>query len=305
MPEAPYAVLLVAYGAPGSLDDVEPYLHDVRGGRPTPPELVEELKARYAAIGGTSPLLERTCEQATALRSALRDAIPVYVAMRHWHPFIRDVLARAAGEGVRRMVAIAMAPHFSRMSIGAYQARIEQARGPIDVALVPEWHLHPRFLDAVAERVRDGLARFPAVLRDRVPLVFTAHSLPARILDDGDPYPEQLRASVAGVMARLGEREHHLAYQSAGRTGDTWLGPDAAAVIEQLARRGVGAVLVCPIGFVADHLEVLYDVDHDLSARAWGCGIRLERTASLNASPPLIEALADLTRSTACRRGWS
>lgn len=306
MPDAssPYAVLLLAYGAPRSLDEVEPYLLDVRGGRPTPPEAVKDLKARYTAIGGTSPLLQRTREQAQALARALGGTTPVYVGMRHWHPFIKDVLAGAAAQGVRRVVAIAMAPHFSRMSIGAYQKKVEEARGAIDVTLVREWHDHPRFLDAVAERVREGLARFPAEAQPVVPIVFTAHSLPERVLADGDPYALQLRASVAGVMTRVGERDNFFAFQSAGLTGERWLGPDAGAVIDNLADRGVTRALVCPIGFVADHLEVLYDIDIELTNRAKRVGVRLERAPSLNASPLLIEALADLVRSATRARGW-
>lgn len=299
-PPQPYAVLLLAYGAPRSLDEVEPYLLDVRGGRPTPPDVVRDLAARYAAIGGTSPLLQRTREQAAALAAALGGTTPVYVGMRHWHPYIKDVLAEAVAHGVRRAVAIALAPHFSRMSIGAYQKKVDEARGSIEVTFVSEWHDHPRFLDAVAGRVREGLAQCPA---DAV--VFTAHSLPERILADGDPYAAQLRASVEGVMARVGEREHMLAFQSAGQTSERWLGPDAREVLDDLAARGRTSVLLCPIGFVADHLEVLYDLDIDLASRAKRLGVRLERAPSLNASPLLIEALVDLVQAAARNRRWA
>lgn len=300
----PYAVLLLAYGAPRSLDEVEPYLLDVRGGRPTPPEVVKDLEARYAAIGGTSPLLDRTREQADALARALGGHTPVYVGMRHWHPYIKDVLADAGRQGVRRVVALAMAPHFSRMSIGAYQKKVDEALGSIEATFVSQWHNHPRFLDAVAAAVRAGLGRFPAEAQPTVPIVFTAHSLPERILVDGDPYAGQLHASVAGVMARLGDREHRFAFQSAARTGEPWLGPDAGVVLDELAAQGREHVLVCPIGFVADHLEVLYDIDIELAGRANRLGIRLERTPSLNADPSLIEALVDLVRSAARQRGW-
>lgn len=306
MSDAPYAVLLVAYGAPLSLDDVEPYLLDVRGGRPTPRDIVEDLRARYAAIGGRSPLLDRTREQAEALSRRLGNGTPVLVGMRHWHPFIKDALAEVARRGICRAVAVAMAPHYSRMSIGAYQRTVDDARGPIDVAFVPQWFGHPRFLDAVTERVRGALQRFPSNLRDHVPIVFTAHSLPERILADGDPYPEQLRASVAGVMTRLGgTNPHEFAFQSAGRSKEAWLGPDAGAVLERLASTGEPHVLVCPIGFVADHLEVLYDVDIEYRRRAQELGARIERTDSLNAHPLLIEALADLVTTTAGGCGWA
>ena len=304
MTEPSFAVLVVAYGAPLSLDEVEPYLLDVRGGRPTPAHVVEEMRARYAAIGGRSPLLGHTREQASALGRRLGDGTPVFVGMRHWRPFIKDVLAEAAARGVRRIVALAMAPHFSRMSIGAYQKKIEEARGPIEVALVSQWFDHPKFLDAVAGRVRQALDRFPAERRDQVTVLFTAHSLPERILKEGDPYPAQLAASVAGVMTRLPTQPHEFAFQSAGQSPEPWLGPDAGQALERLAATGRRDVLICPIGFVADHLEVLYDVDIEFHRRAAELGMRLERTASLNADPTLIGALADLVQHAARERGW-
>jgi protoporphyrin/coproporphyrin ferrochelatase len=299
-----FAVLIVAYGAPLSLEEVEPYLLDVRGGRPTPAHLVDEMRSRYAAIGGRSPLLDHTREQAAALGRELGDGTPVFVGMRHWRPFIKDVLAEAAAQGVRRIVALAMAPHFSRMSIGAYQKKIEEARGPIEVALVAQWFDHPRFLDAVAGRVRQGLERFPAERRSQVTVLFTAHSLPQRILQDGDPYPTQLAASVTGVMARLPAQPHEFAFQSAGQSPEPWLGPEAGQILERLAADSRRDVLICPIGFVADHLEVLYDVDVEFHRRAADLGMHLERTASLNADPTLIGALAELVRQAARERGW-
>ena len=305
MTDTGFAVLVVAYGAPLSLDEVEPYLLDVRGGRDTPRAVVEEMRARYAAIGGRSPLLERTREQAEALRQRLDDGTPVFIGMRHWRPFIKDALADAARRGVRRLVALAMAPHFSRLSIGAYQRKIDEARGPIEVALVAQWFDHPRFLDAVAGRVREALQRFPADRRDQVTVIFTAHSLPERILAEGDPYAAQLAASVAGVMTRLPAQPHEFAFQSAGQSPGPWLGPDAAQLLERLAGEGRRDVLFCPIGFVADHLEVLYDVDIEFRRRAGELGMRFERTTSLNADPMLIETLADLVRQAARERGWS
>jgi ferrochelatase len=303
-----YVVLLVAYGSPNALDEVEPYLNDVRG-RYTPPDIVAELRQRYAAIGGRSPLLERTESQARALQAAL-GGIPVYVGMRHWHPYIADVATRIRAEGHRRVVALALAPHFSRMSIGAYQRKIAAASDGLAVTLVTQWFDHPAFLDAVSDRVRAGLARFDSRLpssspsSSAVPVVFTAHSLPERILQDGDPYPDQLRASVAGVVQRLGLPRALVAFQSAGRTQEPWLGPDVGEVVRILAAEGARRVLVCPIGFVSDHLEVLYDIDIELQALARSLGVHLERTASLNDHPLLITALADLTRSAAASAGW-
>lgn len=303
--EAPFGVLLVAYGAPSTVDDVEPYLLDVRGGRPTSRDMVALFRQRYRAIGGGSPLLERTNEQAAALAEYLGGSVPVFVGMRHWHPYIRDVFQRIHSQGITRIVSLALAPHFSTMSIGAYSQRIDEARGTIATIMVRQWFDHPGFLDAVTERVREGLDRFPAGVRDDVPVLFTAHSLPQRILTDGDPYETQLQASVKGVLARLGPRPHHFAYQSAGHAGGPWLGPDAAAVIESLAAAGSRHVLVCPIGFVSDHLEVLYDVDIEYRQLAAGNGLHLERTQSLNASPLLIDALASLVRQAARAEGWA
>ena len=305
MHEAPFGVLLVAYGAPSTVDDVEAYLLDVRGGRPTSPEMVAAFQQRYEAIGGGSPLLDRTNEQAAALASALGGTVPVYVGMRHWHPYIRDVFQQIRADRITHVVALALAPHFSTMSIGAYAERIEEARGDSATTMVRQWFDHPGFLDAVAERVREGLHRFPAGVRDDIPILFTAHSLPERILADGDPYEEQLRASVDGVLARIGLRPHRFAYQSAGQAGGPWLGPDAADVIVSLAGGGSRHLLVCPIGFVSDHLEVLYDVDIEYRRLAAASGIQLERTASLNASPLLIEALAALVEEAASTEGWA
>jgi ferrochelatase len=302
---AGYAVLLVAYGGPRSLEDVAPYLNDVRGGRPVPPEVEEELRQRYAAIGGSSPLLDHTQAQARALAAALGNGVPVYVGMRHWHPYIADVLGQIRAAGHQRVVAIAMAPHFSRMSIGAYEHAINAARDGLRVRLVRQWHDHPAFLDAVAERVRQGLDRFPEDERDRVALVFTAHSLPRRILAEGDPYPDQLRASADGVLRRIGRSEAIVAFQSAGRTAEPWLGPDAGEVLRDLAASGTRSALLCPIGFVSDHLEVLYDVDIELQALAAELHLTLRRTESLNDSPLFINALSRLVQETAGAAGWA
>lgn len=297
--------MLVAYGGPRSLDEVEPYLNDVRGGRPTAPEVVDELRERYAAIGGSSPLLDRTQAQARALATALGNDIPVYVGMRHWHPYIADVLGQIRAAGHQRVVAIAMAPHFSRMSIGAYQHAIDDAQDGISVNLVRQWHDHPGFLDAVAARVREALDRFPEAERGSVALIFTAHSLPRRILAEGDPYPDQLQASVDGVLRRIGRSEAIVAFQSAGRTAEPWLGPDAGEVLRDLAARGTRNALLCPIGFVSDHLEVLYDVDIELRALAAELHLTLRRTESLNDCPPFITALSRLAQETAGAAGWA
>ena len=297
------AVLLLAYGGPGSLDDVEPYLQDVRGGRPTAPELVAEIKGRYARIGGRSPILERTEAQAQALGRALGPAWPVYVGMRHWHPFIAETVERMVACGQRRVVAIVLAPHYSALSVGAYEKKLlEAARGRLDLALVRSWGDHPQFLEAVAERVRQALQRFPAP--GAVQVLFTAHSLPERILAAGDPYADELQASAAQVARLAGVGEWRFAYQSAGATPEPWLGPEAGAVMTELAATRKNFLIV-PIGFVSDHVEVLYDVDVAYRGLAERLGVRLERTDSLNDDPLLVAALADLARRTAAERGWA
>jgi ferrochelatase len=300
----PFAVLLAAYGSPRDAGEIPAYLQDVRGGRPTPPAVVQELTHRYAAIGGRSPLLERTRDQARALAEAVNHGTPVFVGMRHWHPYIAEVMREIQQRGHERVVAVPLAPHYSRLSIGAYAAAIESARGAMEVRLVEPWFEHPGFLDAVADLVRRALQRFPEDEPNDVTLLFTAHSLPARILTEGDPYPGQLSASVAGVMARLDRTEFRIAYQSAGRTDERWLGPDAGETLRQLASEGVRKVLLCPIGFVTDHLEVLYDVDIELQQLATSLGVRLVRTDSLNQHPLFIATLAEQVERAARHAGW-
>lgn len=297
------AVILMAYGGPNSLAEVEPYLMDVRGGRPTKPELVEEIRERYAKIGGRSPIRELTDAQAAGLGRSLGSRFSVYVGMRHWHPYIKETVDRIASAGHRRVVGIVMAPHYSAMSIGAYERKLMEAIGTrLELAMVQRWGDHPKFLDAVAQHVRDARARFAAP--DKVQVLFTAHSLPERILANGDPYPDELRASAAAVAQRLGLSSWHFAFQSAGATPEPWLGPEAGSVIKQLAGQGHDSILIVPIGFVCDHVEILYDVDVEYQGLARKLGIRLERTISLNDDPGLVAALDDLTRRAVAERGW-
>jgi protoporphyrin/coproporphyrin ferrochelatase len=305
------AVLLMAYGGPGSLDEVEPYLMDVRGGRPTSAQFVEEIKERYARIGGRSPIRELTEAQAAGVRRALdgrgeggqRGQLAVYVGMRHWHPYIRDTVGKIVDDGHRRVVGIVLAPHYSALSVGAYEQQLlDAAAGRLDTAIVRRWGDHPKFLDAVAGRVTQALTRFPSP-RD-VQVLFTAHSLPERILAAGDPYPDELRASAAGVAQRSGLGAWHFAFQSAGATPEPWLGPEAGALLTELAQKGHRAFLLVPIGFVCDHVEILYDVDIVYRSLAQRLGVRLERTASLNDDPLLVGAVADIAVEAARARGW-
>ncbi|MGH7548240.1 MAG: ferrochelatase [Gemmatimonadales bacterium] len=300
----PVAVLLMAYGGPRNLDDVEPYLLDVRDGRPTTPELVAEIKSRYAKVGGRSPIRELTEAQAAGLRRELGKRFAVYVGMRHWHPYIKDAVERVVADGHTCVAGIVLAPHYSAMSVGAYEQKLlEAAGGRLKLALVCNWGDHPKFVEAVARRVTQALQRFPAP--EQVQVIFTAHSLPQRILATGDPYPDQLRTSAAAVAQLAGLAEWRLAYQSAGATSEPWLGPEAGAVLTELAERGGQNFLIVPIGFVCDHVEVLYDVDVVYRALAARLGVRLERTDSLNDDPLLVAALADIARRTAAARGWT
>ncbi len=297
------AVLLMAYGGPGSLDEVEPYLMDVRGGRPTSAQFVEEVKHRYAQIGGRSPIRELTEAQAAGVRQALGERFAVYVGMRHWHPYIRDAVAKIVADGHRRAVGIVLAPHYSALSVGAYEKQLLEATADrVETAMVHRWGDHAMFLDAVAGRVTRALDRFPSP-RD-VQVLFTAHSLPERILATGDPYPDELRTSAAAVAQRSGLAGWHFAFQSAGATPEPWLGPEAGALMTELARAGGRAFLIVPIGFVCDHVEILYDVDIVYQSLAQRLGVRLERTASLNDDPLLVGAVAQIARAAAATRGW-
>jgi ferrochelatase len=300
-----YAILMMAYGGPDSLDDIEDYLLDIRGGRRTPPELVEEITERYAAIGGRSPLLDITRAQASALEVHLNEQdtgteYRVYVGMRHWHPYIKEAVAQIGADGIRRMVGICMAPHYSRMSIGAYIRKAEEAQVGLGVDLeatyIESWHDHPLFLQAIADKVKAGLRKFPADERRDVQVVFTAHSLPVAIMEHGDPYDEQLRATAQAVARMLEDVKWQFSYQSAGASNDKWLGPQLEDVVVDLAQAGHRNILVAPIGFVADHVEILYDIDIEARSFAEAAGTCLERTDSLNVTPIFVEALADIIR---------
>ncbi len=289
----------MAYGTPRGLDDVERYYTDIRHGRPPPAELLEELTARYQAIGGRSPLYEITEAQRLGLEKRL-DGVPTYLGQKHSPPFIADAVAAMAGDGVDRIVGLVLAPHYSKMSVGDYRRRVLLARdeigvdAPVDV--VESWHIEPGYVAFLAERVRDAAARLSPEVRERHVVVFTAHSLPEAILRGGDPYPAQLQETADAVAAAAGVREHTIGWQSAGRTADPWLGPDVLEVLERLARAGALGVVVCPCGFVSDHLEVLYDVDVECVQAAEQLGMELVRTDSPNDDPAFLDVLATVVR---------
>ena len=314
MANSTIGVLLMAYGAAGSLEEVAPYLADIRAGRPPSPELVEEVKHRYRLMGGKSPLLEITRQQAAALEAHLNPgearALPwqfkVYIGMRHWHPYIKDTVAIMAKEGIRKIVAICLTPYYSRLSVGAYFKKLEEAQLAIDtlrlrrmeVIRVESWNDHPLLIKAIAEKVQKALDGFDAMVRKDVPILFSAHSLPSRILEEKDPYPQELNETIEAVMKRVGPNRWWFAYQSQGRTPEPWLGPEAGEVIHQLYQEGHRHLVMAPIGFISDHMETLYDVDILYRKQAESMGMRLERAESLNATPTFIEALADIVRET-------
>jgi ferrochelatase len=294
------AIVLMAHGAPRAKEEIEAYYTDIRHGRPAPPELLAELTARYEAIGGLSPLLERTEAQRAAIQAALDRLAPetyeVLVGFKHTEPRIEDAIARAGARGIHRAVGLVLAPHYSAASVGDYHERARTAAAGIglDYAAVDGWHVEPAYIAFLTAAVADGLRALPPASK----VVFTAHSLPERVVTEGDPYPAAVRATADAVAAHAGLTPWGgwcVAYQSAGRTSDAWLGPDVTTVVADLAAAdGATGVLVCPCGFVADNLELLYDLDIDVRRRAETAGLAFARTPVVNADPAVMAALAHL-----------
>ena len=284
------AVILMAYGSPERAEDIPAYFSDIRGGRPVRPEAVAELVERYRRIGG-SPLNEITDAQRAALEREL--GLPVLVGMKHWEPWIADAVERALAAGAERLVGLVLAPHYSRLSIGGYRERLEQALGGrAELVFVDSWHDHAPYLDAVADRVRGTDAH----------VVFTAHSLPERILAEGDPYRDQLLETSRLLAERAGVERWSFAFQSESATGEPWLGPDILVELETLHAQGVRKVLAAPIGFVCDHLEILWDLDVAAREKAAELGLELARIESLNADPAFVRGLAELVRKASAKR---
>lgn len=302
MNENPVAVLLMAYGSPDTLDDVEPYYTHIRGGRVPAPELIEELRERYRLVGGTTPLLEISRSTRQGLEDRLNDREPgryrVILGMKHWHPYIEEAVRQIAEQGIGQAVGLVLAPHYSRMSIAGYYRYVDKAQQElgtnIEILPIESWHLHEPYLESVARRIREQLTQFPK--GEEVTVVFTAHSLPERILAGGDPYPLQLRETSEALAAMLDLPRWTFSYQSAGRTAEPWLGPDLVDTVDALADSGVQNILVASVGFVSDHLEILYDIDFEAQERARERGITLRRTEMLNAATDFLDGLADLVR---------
>ncbi|MBH0207823.1 MAG: ferrochelatase [Nitrospira sp. HN-bin3] len=296
------AILLMAMGGPDCLENVEPFLLDVRGGRPTPPELVEEIRERYRATGGKSPAVGITQAVAKKLEQQLSESgdgrYRVYVGLRHWHPFIKDTYAELLQESPDQIIGVCMAPQQSSLSTGAYRKKVEEARTVLadqtPVTYVGSWNRHPRLIAAIVENIRQGLQKFPADVRAAVPVLFTAHSLPERIVKMNDPYPDEVKGTVEAVTNALGNQPTYFAYQSQGRSSEPWLGPTVEAMLETICQAGHRHMLVAPVGFICDHVETLFDIDIELTQLALRKGLHLERMAMLNDSPAILETLRDV-----------
>ena len=289
------AVMLMGYGTPRSPAEILPYYTDIRRGHPPTDQQLADLTARYEAIGGISPLTQRTDAQRQAMQIALdrlaEGKYHVTLGMKHAAPFIEESVAELAAQGFRRVVGMVLAPHYSAFSVGQYLDRLNVAAAEHGIAVIgiESWATEPAFVEFVAAQVRATLATMP----DETRVVFTAHSLPERILETDDPYPSQLQATAECVAKSLGLDNWGVAWQSAGRTPEPWLGPDILIAIDELAAGGhTSGVLVSAVGFVADHLEVLYDLDIEASRRAAGHGLAFARTACVNDDPTVMAALA-------------
>ncbi|HEX3623504.1 MAG TPA: ferrochelatase [Acidimicrobiales bacterium] len=291
----PTGVLLMAYGTPATPADIEAYYTHVRRGRPPAPAQLDELRGRYEAIGGTSPLLERTQEQRAGIAAALGDGFRVELGMKHAPPFLEDGVAALASAGVAGIVGLVLAPHYSALSVGEYATRAAAAADEAGLVLrmVESWHLSPGYLDLLAGFVQDAVAGLGV---DPVEVVFTAHSLPERILALGDPYPDQLAETAKAVAERAGISRWSVGWQSAGRTPEPWIGPDLLSVLPMLVGAGAAGAVVCACGFVSDHLEVLYDLDVEARAEAARLGLAFARTPSPNARPEFCAAVAQVIR---------
>jgi ferrochelatase len=306
---SPDSVLLLAYGGPTRPEEVRPFLDGILRGKPVPRERYEQVVGSYAAVGGCSPLNRITFAQADGLRRRLRSGgpdLPVYVGMRHWHPRIPETLAAMAAEGRRRAIGIILAPQPSVVSRDSYVRAVSEARAAPggrapEVAFAPPWHDHPLFIEAAADRIAAALAEIPPDRRPAAALVFTAHSLPARS-PDADAYAAHLRRTATLVAARLGLSSWSLAYQSrSGAPSDPWLEPDVGVVLAGLAGGGARDVVVAPIGFVADHVEVLYDLDILARSTAEGRGLGFHRARTAGDHPAFLDLLATLVRAAAGR----
>ena len=310
MPIRPFdAVLVVAFGGPGGVDDIRPFLANVLRGRRVPPARVEEVATHYELFGGKSPLTEITERQAEGIRARVRAAgieLPVYVGMRNWHPLLADTLQAMARDGVRRAIGVILAAHRSYSSCTQYRQNVVDARSElvggggrdVPVTYVGDWHTHPGFIAANARHVETARAELPTSVRDAARLVFTAHSIPES-MTGAARYRSQLLESAQLVAAAAGADDWALVFQSrSGRPDDPWLGPDVGDYLRAEAGAGMQAAVLCPIGFVCDHIEVLYDLDHEAAAICREIGLPMARAESVNDDPAFLDALGDAVLAT-------
>lgn len=294
------AVLLMGFGGPDSLESIEPFLANLMGGKKPSAQQLEKVKERYKLIGGKSPLLKITKEQARKLEASLNkdgDKYKLYVGMRYWHPYISETVRTIAQEGIKHLAALSLSPFSSRVTTGAYLSNLKEAipqGSRLEFAFIDGWYKHPLFADALVEKVREGMANFSSGEQSEIALVFSAHSLPKEYIAAGDPYVDEIEETISLIVEKLGEMPWHLGYQSKGIAGGEWLEPEVEVLLGQLAREGRKKVLLVPIGFVADHVETLYDIDVSLREKAKALGLAFHRAPSLNASPKFIEALTQI-----------
>ena len=294
------AILLLAFGGPRSLDEVEPFLTRLFRGRKSSPEQLERIKERYRLIGGGSPLPEITFKQAKALENRLNSKgyqFKSYVGMRYGNPLIEETLIEILQDGIQEVVALPMAPFRSQASTGAYIEEVNQIRKnmgeKIEISFVEGWHLHPLFFGAIQEKIEEGLMQFTREGRKEIHLIFSAHSLPKSLVEN-EPYVRDMEESVRGVLKKIEPLPWHIAFQSRGMGSEEWLGPEVESILIELSRQKVREILMIPIGFVSDHIEVLYDIDILYRGKSESMGMILKRTNSLNFSGRFIEALSSI-----------
>jgi ferrochelatase len=289
------AVLLMAYGSPEDLSEVAPYYTHIRGGVRPDEKLIQNLEDRYRAVGGKTPLHEITRAQAAALQKLLDNTkgigtYSVYIGMKHWHPFIKDTLEEIKKENIGEIIALALAPHYSQISIGGYKKILDGLKNEQEnISLIEHWHTNPYLIDCITEQIREKLSEF----KENPYVLFTAHSLPERIRTWNDPYESQLLETSNLIAKNFSDLRWGFSFQSAGMTGEPWIGPDINENLISLKNKGEENILVCPIGFVSDNLEIVYDLDIESQQIAKENGINLKRTDSRNTHPLFIQALYD------------
>src|SRR3990167_4186412 len=305
------AVLLLAFGCPDSIESIEPFITNVMGGRKPSPNQLQKIKERYLMIDGCSPLLDVTKRQANALEKILNETneltpkllnsktpelFRVFVGMRHWHPFIKDTLKEILSLKAERIVVLVMAPHYSKISTGGYINALNKARTELNtnigVSFINNWHTHPLFLKAVAEKIKKGISYFKDINKADIQIIFSAHSLPEK----DDTYVKQLNETIEGIIRYTGDVSWHLGFQSKGMSAGEWLEPTIDSILDRLSKDGKKYILIVPVGFVSDNIETLYDIDIVYKKMAESLGLIFHRTESLNDSPKFIESLSAIIR---------